>query len=931
MKAIPWKKLLPVFAALALFYTLSLLYFSPMLEGKQLVQGDRKQWQGMAREIEEHRELTGREPLWTGSMFGGMPAYQIAVDWAPSVLHAADRLFHGFLPRPASFLFLYLLGMFVLLWILRVYPWLCIVGAVAFGFSSYFFIILEAGHNNKAHAIGYMPMVLGGLWMLYRGRMWVGGALLALFLALEVAMNHVQVTYYLGLLLLFFVLAEAVRFIREGRLAGFAQRSGIGIIAVGIALVLNAGLLYSTWEYGKYTTRGASELTVKADGSPADDIRTKGLDRDYVTDWSYGVQESFTLLVPDAKGGATSLIGNDPALLSKSDPRFRQNVAQMNRYWGDQRFTSGPVYLGAIVVLLMLLMLAQAEARARWWALAAVPVLLVLLRIDMPALAFALLMVYLLAGLALWKDTLAYALFSALVLTLVLSWGRNYMPLTDFFLDHVPGYDKFRAVTIILVIVELAAPLLGILYLDRLVKQGGLDKTAERRSIIVMGGLVAMLLLMALAPGAFFDFLSTQERDAFAEQMDARPGQEAMFLSFINGMKEVRMAIFTADVWRSLAFVLAAAVLLLLFGRKVIGAPVLIGGIGVLMLADLWTVDKRYIHNEKAQGRYEKWEDRSTYDIPHKPNAADLAILEEGWTPAAEAAHAEALERLKQRKAGERGRNKVVSKEEDAQLRFAILRRHAEHRVLTLANPFNDGRVSYFHRSLGGYHGAKLKRYQELIEFHLGPAIQRVGGLLQTGTSLPAMDSLLAREGVLNMLNAGHLIYSAERPPIRNLNALGHAWFVQEVRFAKDADEEITLLGTLDPAVTVLVHERDREAFGPLPSTVDPGAMATLDRYETDRLTYTVRSNTGGAVVFSEMWYGPDWKAYLDGQPVDHQRVDYVLRGLVVPPGEHEVVFKLESQAYALSGTTAMAGGALLLLWLGLAAWGLWRRRDAAA
>ncbi len=931
MKAIPWKKLLPVFAALALFYTLSLIYFSPMLEGKQLVQGDRKEWQGMAREIEEHRALTGREPLWTGSMFSGMPAYQIAVEWAPSVLHAADRLFHGFLPRPASFLFLYLLGMYVLLRILRVDPWLSIVGAVAFGFSSYFFIILGAGHNNKAHAIGYMPMVLGGLWMLYRGRMWWGGALLALFLALEVAMNHVQVTYYLGMVLLFFVLAEAVRFIREGRTIAFAQRSGVGVLAVGIALVLNAGLLFSTWEYGKYTTRGASELTIKADGTPADDIRTKGLDRDYVTDWSYGVQESFTLLVPDAKGGASDLIGNDPELLSKGDPRFRQNIAQMFRYWGDQRSTAGPVYLGAIVVLLMLLMLSQAEGHARWWALAAIPVLMILLRIDMPGLAFALLMAYLLAGLALWKDTLAYALFSGLVLTLVLSWGRNYMPLTDFFLDHVPGYDKFRAVTIILVIVELAAPLLGILYLDRLVKQGGWDRPTERRSLLVMGGLVLVLLAMAIAPGTFFDFLSEQERDAFAAQMDANPGQEAAFLSFVEGLKQVRMAIFTADVWRSLAFVVAGAVLLLLFGRRVIGVPVLVGGIGVLMLADLWAVDKRYVNNEKEQGRYVRWEDRSTYDIPHKPNAADLAILEEGWTPQAEAAYGEALERLKQRKAGERGRNKVVSREEDAQLRFAILRRHAEHRVITLGNPFNGARVSYFHRSLGGYHGAKLKRYQELIEFHLGPAIQRVGGLLQRGTSVPQMDSLLAQEGVLNLLNTGHLIYDPERPPIRNLNALGHAWFVQEVRFAKDADEEITLLGKIDPAVTVLVHERDRAAFSDVPTAVDPGATATLDRYETDRLSYRLRSNSGGVVVFSEMHYGPDWQAYIDGSPVEHHRVDYVLRGLVVPPGEHEVVFQVESRAYALSATTALAGGALLMLWLLLAGWGLWRSRGAQA
>jgi hypothetical protein len=550
MNAIPWKRLLPVFAAIVLFYALSLVYFSPMLEGKSLDQHDIKQWQGMAKEVDEHRDATGEEALWTGSMFSGMPAYQISVKWTANLLHYADALFHGFLPRPANFLFLYLVGMFVLLRILKVDPWLAVVGAIAFAFSSYFFVILPAGHTSKANAIGYMPMVLGGLYLLFRGRMLLGAALLALFLGLEVAMNHVQVTYYLGILLVLFGLAEAVRAVRGGTLPDFAKRAGLGVAAVALALLCNLGVLWSTLEYGKYSTRGKSELTILPDGSAAANVRTGGLDRDYVTQYSYGKQESFTFLVPDAKGGATGAMGNG-AELSGADPRFRQNLAQMNRYWGDQLSTSGPQYAGVIVALLMLLMLVQTEGKGRWWLLGSG--LLVLLQIlvsnaapfDLENVATVggikasivaglLLVAYLVAGLFLMRDGMVYALFSALLVTLLLSWGRNLMPLTDFFLEYVPGYNKFRAVTIILVVVELAAPVLAILFLDRLLKtrnsaEGTWDKVTEKRSLIAMGVLLVLLLAMALLPDGLFDFVNDQERSALMRQAED-PKMEAQVM-----------------------------------------------------------------------------------------------------------------------------------------------------------------------------------------------------------------------------------------------------------------------------------------------------------------------------------------------------------------------------------------------------------------
>lgn len=937
MNALTWKRLLPVVAAVALFYALCLAYFTPVMEGKGLVQHDIKQWKGMAQEVNEHRDATGEEALWTGSMFSGMPSYQIMVKWTANLLSVVDDAFHGFLPRPANFLFLYLLGMYVLLRILKVDPWLSVVGAIAFAFSSYFFVILPAGHTSKANAIGYMPLVFGAMYLLYRGDKWTGAALLALFLGLEVMMNHVQITYYLAMLLVLFGLSEAARAFREKALPDFAMRSGLGAVAVVLALVCNMGMLWSTVEYGKYSTRGKSELTILPDGSKDEGLRTAGLDRDYVTQYSYGKQESFTFLVPDAKGGSSSMIGNGPEV-ANADPRLRQNIAQMNRYWGDQYSTAGPQYGGAIILVLMLLLLLQAEGRDRWWILGSVILLAVqvgianaapfdeldntvaVMGIKASLLAGVLLIIYLIAGLVLMRDGLVYALFSALLLTLMLSWGRNHMPLTDFFLEHVPGYDKFRSVTMILVVLSLAVSVLAVLYVDRLLKArnatgAAWDKLMEKRAMIGVGSVLVLLLAFGLAPDSLFSFVSDQEKAMLTQQAESSPEMESQVALFVDNLKEVRIGIFTADVWRSFAFVLGAGILLLLFGRKVVGSTVFIAGLGALILLDQWTVDKRYMHNEKEKGRYAQWADLDELNKPFVPTAADKAILEAEWNPQAEEAHKAVLARLKEEKQQESGANKVVKADEELAARFQSLRRHnGGYRVLTLNNPFNSTQVSYFHRSLGGYHGAKLKRYQELIEFQLGAAMQRVGDLLQSGTSLPQIDSLLAKEGVLNMLNTRYLIYNPERAPIRNTNALGAAWFVDEVKWQQNADAEIMALSAFDPARTALVDERYRSIIGDAPVTADPSASAELTAYETNKLTYTVRSQAGGVVVFSEIWYGPDWQASIDGQPVEHARVDYVLRGLRVPAGEHEVVFSIHSKPFHSSRPYMMAASALVLL-----------------
>ena len=917
MGSFHFKRLLPVVLAIGVFFTLSLTYFSPVLEGKRLIQGDIRNFLGMAQDIQEHRAAyDGEEPLWAESMFAGMPAYQISVLWSGNALTYLDRLFHGFLPRPADFLFLYLLGMFIMLLCLRVDPWLALIGAIGFAFSSYFLVILEAGHNSKANAIGYMPIVLGGMFLLLRGNRWLGAALFALSLSLMVHMNHVQVSYYLGMVLVLFGIAETWRAFREGRMGDHVVRVSLALVGVVFALLTNAGLLWSTYEYGKATIRGSSELTIEPGGAEAAANRTTGLDRDYVTNWSYGKQESFTLIVPHAKGGASgSVVTSREDIDAISDPQFRAEVLKkyqdggyINSYWGDQDFTSGPVYVGIGLVLLMVLLLARAEGAARWWLLGAIPLILLLINITSPALAGVLVIGYVLAGMFLWKDTLAAALFASLVLTLLLSWGKFYMPLTDFFLDHIPGYAKFRAVTIILVIVELAVPVLAVMYLDRLLKEDRWTAVDQRRFLLPTGAILLVLLAMAFLPDALFTFFSDLEKEQLAEAPQY----------YVDGLKAMRLAEFTGDVWRSIGFLVVTAGLLFAFGKRIIGKAILLPALGLVLLFDLWQVDKRYLNNEKRDGRYVAWEEPAQSKLPFKPQPVDLAILAQEQNADTEADLAAAKERLKAAKMKSTGANKMVTKEEEQIERFGSLRRTTHFRVLTLQNPFNDSRVSYFHKSLGGYHGAKLKRYQELISFHLQPEMQDLTGKLRTARTQGAVDSAFIGQGALNMLNMKYLIASNDRPPLRNPHALGAGWFVDEVRWVKNADEEITALGTIDPRRTALVDERFAKDIDATLAKPDSNASVTLKSYKANDINYTVKSAAGGVVVFSEIWYGADWHAEVDGQPVPHVRADYVLRAISVPAGEHQVRFYIHSVPYTTGGRLAsISSWVLVLLVLG--------------
>ncbi len=877
------KRYVPHIIAIAAFAAVALVYFYPATQGYQLKQPDIVNYRGMAQEINEFRRVFKEEPLWTNSMFGGMPAYQIAVKYPNNVVKAVDKVFSFGMPRPVNFVFLYMLGFYILLISLRIRPPLAAIGAVAFAFSSYLFIILEAGHNTKAHAIAYMAPTLAGIIWAYRGRYLFGGAIAALFLALQISANHVQITYYFGIMVGFVVVAALVKAIQIKEVPIFAKATGTLALAALLALLCNVNLLWNTYEYGKYTTRGATELTIKPDGSSNDDIATQGLDREYITNWSYGIGESFTFLIPDAKGGGTAMLGSNPDELKNVDRGMQSSVAQSNRYWGDQPFTSGPVYMGALVVLFFLL------------------------------------------GLFFVKGPFKWALLATALLTMALGWGKNMMGLTDFFLDYVPGYDKFRAVTIILSITGFAVPLLAFLFLKRVFEEPELLQKENKKFYAVAGGLIALLGAFLALPETFFSFLSQGERDMLNAQMEGE--QSADFLLYGQSLIQARVGIFRSDVLRSLIFVAAGAGLIWLFAKGTLKQTAVLGILAALILIDMWGINKRYLNNAKDRGRFVSWELASDNAIAHKANAADLAILEMETNLNPRVKEAVAAAATEYRATAKQQKGRRISEDEVNNVRFGALRFNTNHRVLTLQNPFNDSRVSYFHSSIGGYHGAKLKRYQELIEFQIGDELAKLQTTLQQQPSREALRARMHSLDVLNMLNTKYIIYNPQSPPLVNDAAMGSAWFVDQVRFVDNADAEITALADFDPRSEAIVDRRYADVLQGITPTGSPTAAIAVETHLPNRISYIYDSEVPQVVIFSEIHYDAGWRAFIDGKESPHFRANYVLRGMVVPAGSHNIEFRFEPESYALAANVSTVGGLVLILLLGFALYRNFQRK----
>ncbi len=860
------KSILPHAIALGILLIISAVYFYPALMGYSLKTNDIKQHKGMSKEIVDYRQEFNEEPLWTNAMFSGMPATQISVVYSSNLMDYVYDVISLGLPRPVSTLWIYFLGFYILLMCLKIDPWIAVIGAIAFGFSSYFIVILEAGHMSKANAIGFMAPTIGGIWLLLQGKYLKGAILTALFLSLELWCNHIQISYYMFFIVGAIVLGETIRLANKKDFFAILKSGSMIAAMLGIAVMVNLPLLWGTYEYGKYTTRGKSELTIPSPGTDNKD-RTDGLDRSYVTQWSYGKGETFTFFIPNAKGGGSGSLAqyvDEHNIETTPTLDFLLQNMGANTYWGDQPGTSGPVYIGAILILLALLSLYY----VRQWT--------------------------------------TYALLFVTIITVMLSWGSNMMWFTDLFLDNFPGYNKFRAVTMILVVAELCIPLMGVLFLKQLYEKREEIKN-DLKGFYIVGGIVLVLSLLFLAaPKSFFDFQSAYEKESFSvaniENNPEIPAeQKPQIINFyketVPALEEMRVSIFRKDLGRSLFFVIAAGLLIFLFINQKTNKQVLFGGIALLVLIDMAGVSMRMLSNEKEGGDFVSWVENSDDQFPYTAFQGDLDILnmEKAKNPAIEEAITKALNEASA--ASEEG----LSKQQKQAIEFGVLNKMTHFRVFCVSNPFNEARTSYFHKSLGGYHGAKLKRYQELIEFHLGRNNAAVLDMLNTTYYIQLQND-----------NFGNINGSMIQP---SPTALGNAWIVNDIKYVPNADEEITALGEeagFDPANTAIVDKRYLDLAGS-PIKRDSTATISLVSYAPNNLVYSFKGGSEQVVLFSEIFYELGWQAYIDNNPVEHFRANYVLRGLRLPAGEHEIVFKYELASYKTGSTLSLIGSIIVI------------------
>lgn len=820
------KKLLPDIVAVVLFAVLSFAYFYPAVtEGRILAQHDAVAGIGAGQEAKEYYNRTGESTRWTNALFGGMPTYQLAPSYKSSrMLNYVQDVYSLFLPTYVWYVFVMLLGFYILLRAFNFKVWMSALGAIIWAFSSYFFIIIAAGHIWKFVTLAYIPPTIAGMVLVYRGKCLSGSLLTALFVALQIASNHAQMSYYFLFVMLFMAIAYGAAAWKEKQLPRFLKSSGILVIAGLIGICINLSNLYHTYQYSKESMRGKSELvkenSVNQTGS--------GLERDYITQWSYGIGETFSLLVPNVKGGASVPLSENETAMKKADPMYMGLYSQIGQYWGEQPGTSGPVYVGAFVVFLFLL------------------------------------------GCFVVRGPMKWALVAGTVFSILLSWGKNFMGLTDFFIDYVPMYNKFRAVSSILVIAEFTIPLLAVMALKEVVERPSLLKEKAKAFYISLGLTGGLALLFALAPRFFFpDYFSTMELSALQNAIPA--DQLAPILA---NLEEMRVAIFTADAWRSFFIILVGVALLWAYAAGKLKASWLVAALTVLCLADMWSVNKRYLYDEQFVAK-------GTEMQPFlKPTETDAEILKD---------------------------------------------KSLDYRVLNLStNTFNENNTSYWHKSIGGYHAAKLRRYQEMIEEHIqGEMTDLFKQVPEAQADMTKVDG--SHFPVLNMLNTRYFIFplqGGKTLPLHNPYALGNAWFVNEVQYVDNANEEIEAIHHLNPAVTAVVDKKFAEEVKAVAeSATDSTRSIVLKEYQPNALTYEVNSAKGGTVVFSEIYY-PGWQSFIDGEEVAHGRADYILRAMNVPAGKHTVTFTFDPKSLHVTETIAfialglLLAGALVILFL---------------
>ena len=812
------KNLIGIVAAIIAFAAITLVYFSPVLEGKLVKQHDIEMHKGMAQEIDNYRTATGEQTLWTNSAFGGMPAWNISVQQKGNLTSPLYKALKIGMPQSLGSLFISMLGFFILLLVLDCSVWISFIGAIAYGFTSYLFIVIGAGHNAKAMAMAYMPAVIAGVLLTYKGKYLWGSILTAFALAFEIRTNHLQITYYLALIIAILVIAELISDLKNKQLGHFFKASAGLVVAAILGILTCSTMLYGSYEFGKETTRGKPVLTRNEDN------QTTGLDRDYITQWSYGKGETWSLLIPNAKGGASAYIGKqNPALNKVSDNRFKDSIAQSNAYWGDQPGTSGPVYVGAIVVFLFVLGTLTVKGKLKW------------------------------------------ALLIATLLSILLSWGKNFMGFTNFFLDYFPGYDKFRAVSMTLVIAEVCMPLLGFLGLAEIAKCPESFKKNQKNFFIALGITAGFCLLFYIAPKLFFSFLSQGENEQFAQLTSGKDG--AVYQAFATQLEDVRIAIFRKDALRSLLFILLAAVPVFLYGKGKLKGQIAFPILAALVLIDMLPIDKRYLNNDDFLPK-------QRVKSPFVESVADKSILS------------------------------------DNSLDF---------RVVDLTKDiFNDASTCYFHKSLGGYSGAKLRRYQDVITQYLSGEVNQLRG----AKSGEAMLQTLSQQKVINMLNTKYIIYNPEAQPFSNPFAYGNAWIVGDIRWVDTPNEEIDAIGTTDLQNTAILKKEFELQVGDYQVKDSILPEINLVDYKPNKLSYRFNGVSTGSttanylVVFSEIWTDKGWKMFVDGQEQPILRADYILRCALIPSGEHQIVMEYAPKAYTTCNTVAFVSSLIIILGL---------------
>lgn len=824
------KKLLPDLIAILAFVLLSFAYFFPAdIENRILFQHDTAAGAGAGQEVKEYYEQTGERSRWTNSLFGGMPMYQIAPSYdSTKSLQWVQKAYQLFLPDYVCLTFMLMLGFYILLRVFGIPVWLAGLGGIMWAFSSYFFILISAGHIWKFITLAYVPPTIAGIVLAYRGKLLWGGILTALFVALQITSNHVQMSYYFFFVILFFVGAYFEKAWRTKTLPQFFKASAVLIVAALVGIAANVSNLYHTYAYSKETMRGKSELVQTGDAAKQ---TSSGLDRDYITQWSYGIDETLTLLVPNFKGGASAALSQSETAMSKANPMYSSLYGSLTQYFGTQPMTSGPVYVGAFVLFLFVL------------------------------------------GCFIVKGPLKWALIGATFFSIVLSWGKNFMPLTDFFIDYVPLYNKFRAVSSILVIAEFTIPLLAIFALKRLLEEPEILKQEKKPLGISLLLTAGIALLLAIAPGSIGSgYVPAQEAQMLQNAVNQQMIPANELSDILANLGEMRAELVSSDALRSFIIIGIGCSLLWLYASGKLRSSLTIAGITILCLADMWGVNKRYLNDAQF--------------VPH-------SIRTETFTK---------------------------TNTDELILQDTSL----DYRVLNFAtSTFDDNNTSYWHKSVGGYHPAKLRRYQEMIEHHISPEMQAAYKAIATAGG--EMDSVDANKfrilNMLNMLNTKYFIFPARQQrqtvPILNPHAYGNAWFVNKVQYVNNANEEIDALDSIIPTETAVVDARFKDVLkGATESYKDSLSSIRLTSYAPNRLTYETNNAQDGIAVFSEIYYPDGWHVTIDGQPAELARADYILRTMYVPAGQHTIEMRFDPTS--LHVTEGIAYGALALLVIGI-------------